>query len=131
MSSQGQSGHPLNGDSGPQQMDFGGPSHPFPQPERQLGSEVLAALRSTRGGIYYRKISRLKEVHYVDQYPIYTCAFPPQHMVHYNESENVSTELGQGLIRKEALDLLGYSYTYTGNGQYSLPGDLELVRGIL
>jgi len=36
----------------------------------------------------------------------------------------LDTELGRGLIRKEALDLLGYSYIETETGNFSISGDL-------
>lgn len=101
----------------------------FSQPQGiQLGGEILTALRSTRGGIYYTKSNHFKQVHYVDHYPIYTCAFVPSHMIPYNEDTPLSTELGRGLVRKEALDLLAYSYTETPTGSFSISANLELVR---
>lgn len=113
------------------QSQYGYPSyeiHPFSQLSlRQLGNEILTALRSTRGGIHYTKNNQFMQVHYVDQYPIYTCAFVPSHMVPDNEWKFLNTELGRGLIRREALDLLGYSYTETEMGKFSISGDLELV----
>lgn len=48
-------------------------------------------------------------------------------MISYNERKPLTTELGRGSIRGEALDLLGYSYTETEPGKFSILGDLELV----
>jgi len=84
-----------------------------------------------RGGIYYTKSNRFEQVHYVDQCPIYTCAFVPSHMIPYNEGQYLNTELSRGAARKEALDLLGYVYTETEAGNFSISGDLELVHEII
>lgn len=111
--------------SGPRRKNFWKPSHHYSQrPERQLGDEILAALRSTRGGIYYTKSNQFRQTHYVDQYPIYTCKFVPSSMAIGYDRKPLDTELGRGLIRKEALDLLGYSYIETETGNFSISGDL-------
>lgn len=96
--------------------------------ELTLGDEILGHLRVSRGGIYYTKSSPLKQVHYIDHYPFYTCALVPSSMIPQNEWKPLHTELGQGLVRKEALDLLGYSYTETEGGKFSVLGNLEMVR---
>lgn len=112
------------------EREFWRPSNHFSQPpSTKLGGEVLTALRSTRGGIYYIKSNHFKQVHYVDHFPIYTCAFVPSHMIPFNEDTPLSTELGRGLVRKEALDLLAYSYTETPTGNFSISANIELVRG--
>ncbi|KAL8706837.1 MAG: hypothetical protein Q9225_007904, partial [Loekoesia sp. 1 TL-2023] len=124
---QPQYGDPSFGSFVTVQKDFWRPSYPSLQsPDRQLGEAMLTALRSTRGGIYYTKSNDFKQVHYVDHHPIYICAFVPSHMIPYNEWKSLSTELDQGSIRKEALDLLGYSYRETGTGKFLISGDLEL-----
>ena len=110
------------------EMDFSRPTHNLSQlPSRQLGSEILAMLRSTRGGIYYIKSNNFKQVHYVDEYPIYTCNFVPSHMIPYNEDNFLNTELVRGLVRREALDLMAYSYNRSETGNISISGDLGLV----
>lgn len=120
-------GYPLYANYFPRHKDFWRPSLPFPQiPDGQLGVEILAALRSTRGGIQYTKSNKFKQVHYVDQHPIYTCALVPSHMVPSNEMELLNTELDIGLVRGEALDLLGYTYTETEAGKFVIQDDLEL-----
>lgn len=125
---QSQYGYPSAGIPRAGKKEFWRPSYPSLQsPERPLGEAILTALRSTRGGIYYTKSNHFKQVHYVDHYPIYICAFVPSHMIPYNESKLLSTELDQGSIRKEALDLLGYSYSKTRTGNFLITGDLELV----
>lgn len=48
-------------------------------------------------------------------------------MVPSNESEIKKTEIGNGWVRREALDLLGYSYSETLSGQFSIPRDLTFV----
>lgn len=110
------------------EMDFSIPfRNPSKPPNREFGGEILAGLRSVRGGIYYVKSNNFKQVHYVDQYPIYTCTFVPSHMIPYNEDKILNTELGRGLIRREALDLLAYSYTRSETGNFSISGNLGLV----
>ena len=97
-------------------------------PSRSFGGELLTALRSTRGGIHYVKSNQFKQVHCVDHRPIYTCALIPPHLVPYGEDNKfIITELGKGLIRREALDLLAYSYTETETGIFSVSGNLKLV----
>ncbi|KAL8702078.1 MAG: hypothetical protein Q9201_004580 [Fulgogasparrea decipioides] len=39
----------------------------------------------------------------------------------------LATEIGSGTIRREALELLGYSYTESGGGMFTIAGDLNLV----
>lgn len=39
----------------------------------------------------------------------------------------LSTEIGDGLVRKEALDLLGYSFSKTEQGDFLIQGNLDLV----
>lgn len=110
------------------QKDFWMSSYAGFQPQnRQLGVEILAGLRATRGGIYYTKSNLFKQVHYVDHYPIYICDLVPPHLIPSSESKFLKTGVDVGLIRGEALDLLGYSFTETDRGKYSISGDLELV----
>lgn len=53
-------------------------------------------------------------------------------MVPSNEMELLNTELDIGLVRGEALDLLGYTYTETEAGKFVIQDDLELVcKGFL
>ncbi len=96
-------------------------------PSRQLGGEILTQLRSTRGGIYYIKNNTFRQVHYVDQYAIYVCTLVPSQMIPYNEDVPLNTEVGRGLVRREALNLLAYSYTETDTGSFLISGDLLLV----
>ena len=101
--------------------------HPYQLPSRELGSEMLATLRSRRGGIYYMKSNNFKQIYYVDEYCIYVCNFVPSNIIPENQDNISNTELGSGLIRKEALDLLAYSYTRSDTGNFSIKGDLGLV----
>ena len=98
--------------------------HPYQLPSRELGSEILATLRSRRGGIYYIKSNSFKQVHYLDEYCIYVCNFVPLNLM---PIDRLNTELGSGLIRKEALDLLAYSYTRSETGNFLIKDDLGLV----
>ena len=104
---------------------------PFPDrsrpPSRRLGREILTGLRSTRGGIYYIKSNDFKQVHYVDEHPIYICNYVPSHMIPYSVDKFLNTELLGGLVRREALDLLAYSYNRSETGNISISGDLGLV----
>jgi hypothetical protein len=89
--------------------------------------EILAALRSARGGIQYAKSSKFEQVRFVDHRVIYECAYVPWQMIPHGERNFPNTELDRGLVRKEALDLLGYSYTETKTEKCSISDDLELV----
>lgn len=95
--------------------------------ERQIGGEILSILRSMPGGIHYTKSNQFEQVHYVDQCIIYICSLVPRHMILHHRCQYLNTELDRGLIRKAALDLLGYSYTETETGKFSIVGDLQLV----
>lgn len=99
----------------------------FLPPNAQLGVAMLSSLRSTRGGIYYIKSNAFKQVHYVDHHVVYRCQLVPSELIPDSEWKYVNTEVDKGLIRAEALDLLGYSYAETATGKYSISGDLELV----
>ena len=101
--------------------------HPYQLPSRRLGSEILATLRSRRGGIYYIKSNNFKQMYYVDEYCIYVCSFVPLNLIPVNEDNILNTELGSGLIRKEALDFLAYSYTRSETSNFLIKGDLGLV----
>ena len=63
----------------------------------------------------------------MDEILMYICYFVPSHMVPQNEDKVLETELGKDLIRREALDLLAYSYMETETGNFSISGDLRLV----
>ncbi|KAL9607493.1 MAG: hypothetical protein Q9167_007594 [Letrouitia subvulpina] len=95
---------------------------------RNLGDHLLAALRSSRGGIYYKKRNYHKQVHYVDQTPLFECEFVPSYMIPLGESGPFRTELGKGLVRREALQLLGYSFEDEDTGQYLVMGDLKFAE---
>lgn len=113
----------------PRQKSFWRSSYTgFQPPYRQLGVDILAGLRSMRGGIYYVKSNLFKQVHYVDHSPVYICELVPSYLIPSGEWKVLNTEVDKGLIRGEALDLLGYSYTETDMGKFSISGDLELVR---
>ena len=84
-------------------------------------------MRSMRGGIYYMKSNNFKQKHYVDQRLIFVCYLVPSHMVPEKEDKVLNTELGRGLIRREALDLFAYSYMETETGNFSISGNLRLV----
>ena len=88
---------------------------------------MLNQLRSRRGGICYIKSDSFRKIHYVDHDPIFVCHLVPSHMITYDGVEPLNTELGRGLIRREALDLLAYSYTETETGSFLISGHLELV----
>ena len=120
-------GHPHIGPLGPSHKDFWRSNHRFASSYSHIGPEILDALRSSRGGIYYAKANHFQQVHYVDARPIYTCNLVPRYLIPHNESMALSTEIGDGLVRKEALDLLGYSFSKTKQGDFLIQGDLDLV----
>ncbi|KAL9013387.1 MAG: hypothetical protein Q9173_001915 [Seirophora scorigena] len=75
---------------------------------RSMGDDILKYLRSRRAGIVYTKRNNFQQFHYVDHECFYIYHLVPGHMMQSREVQY--TELGQGLVKKEALDLLGYSY---------------------
>ena len=48
-------------------------------------------------------------------------------MIPSNKSEIKCTEIGKGWVRREALDLLGYSHGETLSGQFSTLRNLTLI----
>lgn len=72
------------------------------------------------------KRNKFQHFHYVDNECFYIFDLVPEYMMQIREIRY--TELGQGLVKKEALDLLGYSFEQTPSGHFSIVGDLDLVR---
>ena len=97
---------------------------------RHLGRDILDALRSTRGGIHYTKNSPIREDHYVDEYPVFLSSILPLDLASRSDYEYASAEIGSDMIRKEALDLLGYTYTETPTGKLSISGDISFVSSL-
>lgn len=97
-------------------------------PARYVGDDILKVLRYTRGGIVYSKSNDFQHSHYVDSYEIYRLYLVPSFLIPSNESEVQNTELGKGWVLREALDLLGYSYSETASGHFSIPRDLALAE---
>lgn len=115
------------GDVPPRQDFWRSPHSGWGPQNRTLGVEILHGLRSARGGIYYTKSNPFKQVHYVDRHIIYICQLVPPRFIPSDELNCLNTEVDKGLVRGEALDLLGYSYIETDAGKLSISGDLELV----
>ena len=92
-----------------------------------VGNDMLKSLRYTHGGIVYTKSNDFKYMYFVDGDEFYRFYLVPWSMVPSNESEIKRTEIGNGWVRREALDLLGYSYSETLSGQFSIPRDLTIV----
>ena len=91
---------------------------------------MLKFLRYTHGGIVYTKSNDFQHVYFVDGYEFYRFYLVPSFMIPSNESEIKRTEIGTGWVRREALDLLGYSYSETLSGQFSIPRDLTIVSDL-
>lgn len=99
--------------------------------DQSFGEEMLRALRSAGAGIVYTKRFKFHQDHYVDAERFASCTLVPTELIPTDDSDPVCTELNQGLVRKEALDLLGYSYEATPSGQFAIAGNLDMVRGSL
>ena len=113
--------------SGLQQKDLWRPPNLWER-YRHIGIEILHAMRSTRGGIYYAKTSTYKQVFFIDSRPIFTCFFIPEELIPEGEAYKFdTTELLDGMIRKAALDLLGYVYRDVEVGKFAVQADLEFV----
>lgn len=103
-------------------------SHAFRQaPPRHAGDSILDQLRIARGGILYKKGNDFRQTLYIDGYSFYEFDLVPSSLIPFNESQAQYTEIGKGWVRQEALDLLGYPYTETQSGHFSVSRDLEFV----
>ena len=92
-----------------------------------VGYDILDVLRYTRGGIVYTKSNDFQNSHFIDSYEFYRLYLVPSFLIPSDESGVQTTEIGKGWVRREALDLLGYSYSETPSGHFSIPRDLTLV----
>lgn len=95
--------------------------------DQHFERELLDALRSTRGGIFYSKSNHYQKIFYVDNYAIFICRLVPPHMIPQSESVMLFTELGKDLVRKKTLNLLDYSYIDNKNENFSIKQDLTLI----
>lgn len=102
------------------------PSHDQ-APARYVGDDILKGLRYMRGGIIYTQSNDFQNSHFVDNYEFYRLYLVPLFLIPSEESEVQTTEIGKGWVRREALDLLGYSYSETPSGHFSIPRDLTFV----
>ena len=102
--------------------------HPYQrEPERDAGDEVLSALRFTQGGIMYRKINEFQHLCYTDRDQFFRFNLVPEWLIPPGGTKCQATEIDQGWVRREALSLLGYAYSETPSGRFSISGDLEFV----
>ena len=95
---------------------------------RHVGNDIVRSLRSARGGLVYTKSNDFQHSYFVDHYEFYRLYLVPSNLIPSDESDFRSTEIGKGWVRREALDLLGYSYTETPSGHFSIPRNLKFVR---
>ena len=96
-------------------------------PARYVGDDILRSLRYTRGGIVYTKSSDFHHSYFVDHHEFYRFHLAPVFLIQSKNFEIQTTEIGKGWIRREALDLLGYSYSEAPSGYFSIPRNLEFV----
>jgi hypothetical protein len=99
-------------------------------PARCVGEDMLNALRCARGGIVYMKRNDFQQSYYLDGIQFYRFYLVPSSLIPSTESEFLSTEIGKGWVRQEALDLLGSSYTVTPSGHFSISRNLEFVSDL-
>lgn len=95
---------------------------------RYTSHSILNKLRLASGGIVYMKRSELQYAVYVDDREIYRFNLAPSSLLTPEDSLILHTEIGKGSVCQEALDLLGYSYSETPSGNFSIPRNLYLVR---
>ena len=98
-------------------------------PARHFGDDILRALRYKSGGITYMKGSDFQHIYYVDKVPYCIFNLIPPSLVPSNATEPLFTEIGQGWVRLEALNLLGYPYHETPSGQICFQRNLAFVSG--
>ncbi|KAL8954310.1 MAG: hypothetical protein Q9183_007205 [Haloplaca sp. 2 TL-2023] len=96
----------------------------------RLRHDMLDSLRSAKGGIHYIEESPVRQDHYVDERPVYFNSILPPDLVSRPDRECATAEIGSGMVRKEALDLMGYTYTETPTGRLSISGDISFVSSI-
>ena len=94
----------------------------------RFGDEILYLLRSEKGGIMYSKRNTFSQVYYIDEKPMFTYYLVPKGLIPFEETVFTHTDLGPSLVLREALNLLGYSYSQVLPGQISVSGDLDLVN---
>ncbi|KAL8788755.1 MAG: hypothetical protein Q9195_007162 [Heterodermia aff. obscurata] len=97
-------------------------------PNHDDGDILLSRIRSTAGGINYMKMTDCRWLYYVDSTVIHTFHLVPPELINCAEPDPLFTEIGRGWVRQEVLDLLGYSYSETRPGHYSITSNLDLVR---
>ena len=73
------------------------------------------------------KLNQFRCECYVDDTAIHTFDLVPYDLPPYAELDALFTEIGSGWVRREALDLLGYSYSVTQSAHYRISGNLDLV----
>lgn len=64
---------------------------------------------------------------YVDGRECYIFCLLPHSLIPIHARRGHYTEIGMGWVRREALDLLNYSYKETKSGRYSINGVLSFV----
>lgn len=94
---------------------------------RYTGYQILNALRSASGGIVYMKGNEFRQSYFVDKIEVYAFDLVPRSFIPASEREPQFTEIGNGWVRREALNLLSYTYTETSYGHYSIARDLDFV----
>ena len=93
-----------------------------------LADTILSSLRAKSGGILYSKRTKEnRQLYYVDRHLICYCDMVPLNTQVMDPPGATHTEIGGGMVRKEALDLLGYSYDEMSRGHFSVVGDLKFV----
>lgn len=94
---------------------------------RHVGDDIVKSLQSTRGGLVYTKSNDFQHSYFVDHYEFYSLYLVPSILIPSDESDFQNTEIGKGWVRREALDLLSYSYSETPSGHFSIPRNLAFV----
>lgn len=95
---------------------------------RHIGDDIVKSLQSTRGGLVYTKSNDFQHSYFVDHYEFYRLYLVPSFLIPSDESDFQNTEIGKGWVRREALDLLSYSYSETPSGHFSIPRNLAFAE---
>lgn len=98
---------------------------------RRVGDDILEALRRERGGIVYLMQRDLYIVLCVDDVAFYRINLVPEETIFEEATKTLSIEIGRSWVRQEALDLLGYSYSVTKSGDFSITGNLDFVSACM
>lgn len=92
-----------------------------------IADEFWRMLRTTRTGIPCSRKNDFQQSFYVNNKEYYRIYLIPRSLISEQESRPKSTEIDNGWVCREALELLGYKYQQTRHGHFSISANLSEV----